>query len=70
MNPSIMPKKAAPVRTTTRMVDRRPVCDYAPNGNPCGCEGYKHSGVESVLVLRPLGKPNRSLGDALRKAGW
>lgn len=70
MNPSQMPRKAAPVRVVTRMVDRRPVCDYERTpGSVCGCEGFVHSGVERVLALRPLNKPNRSMAAAIRKAG-
>jgi len=71
MKPSNMPQKAAPVRTVSRAVGSTPVCDYIrPNGSACMCEGVKHVGVESVLVIRPLGKPNRSVAAALRKAGW
>lgn len=62
--PNAMPKKGVPVRSTVR--ERAVVvCDY------CSSPGCFDSLVvkERVLVLRPLGKRNPAMADALAKAG-
>jgi hypothetical protein len=64
MKPSNMPKKGVPVRTTTR--ERAVViCDYC---NSPSCFDSR-TVTERVLVLRPLGKRNTAMADALAKAG-
>lgn len=70
MNPGNMPKKSAPVRTTVRYGEVRYNCDYERDGKPCTCEGVRYGVVERVRVIRPLGKRNPAMADALQNAGW
>jgi hypothetical protein len=60
----MMPKKGVPVRTTTR--ERAVViCDYCSSPT---CFDSR-TVTERVLVLRPLGRRNPAMADALAKAG-
>ena len=70
-SPALMPRRSAPVRTVNRPVaadlqhrwcgDRTcEVCDPWSDPMPI---------VEVVRVIRPLGKRNPAMADALRRAG-
>lgn len=72
ISPALMPRTAAPVRTVDRVVA------WDQQDRWCGdwtCEvcghpsDYDEPVVEVVRVLRPLGRRNPAMRDALRAAG-